>query len=102
MRIDLNTRVSQAADNQKPARRTPHASGSASAPSESGSDQARLSLDRRRMLSLESGVNQLPDVRQERVAGLRQVVQQSGYNVGSDQIADAMISEMTTGSNPLR
>lgn len=42
-------------------------------------------------------VNQVPDVRQERVEALRQAIMAGTYNITDDQLADAMFSELLGG-----
>jgi negative regulator of flagellin synthesis FlgM len=47
---------------------------------------------------LKAQLAQVPDVRSERVAALRQQVQQGTYKPTNDQIANAMVSELNGGS----
>jgi flagellar biosynthesis anti-sigma factor FlgM len=48
---------------------------------------------------LTAQVNQLPDVRQERVAALASAVQNGTYQVSPEQTADAMLAELHARSH---
>jgi len=41
-------------------------------------------------------VLQLPEIRQEKVAALAEQVQKGGYQVGSQQTAEALLTALTT------
>lgn len=56
-------------------------------------EKATLS-DTARVASLEQRVRQLPEIRQTRVLALSRAIRQGQYCVHSDQIANAMLSEM--------
>jgi len=45
--------------------------------------------------ALTASVHQLPEIRQERVAALTQMIQNRTYRVGAEQVAEALISHMT-------
>ncbi|MBI1749425.1 MAG: flagellar biosynthesis anti-sigma factor FlgM [Acidobacteria bacterium] len=57
-------------------------------------DQARLSVDQAKIHSLRKELDRVPDVRAERVASLKKVVQEGRYHVSNEQIAGAMFSEL--------
>jgi negative regulator of flagellin synthesis FlgM len=57
-------------------------------------DLAQLSGAHMQVQALATQVLQLPEVRQEKVNALRQVVQAGTYQPGSDQIADAVFHSM--------
>lgn len=57
-------------------------------------DQARLSMDQATIRSLRKELDRVPDVRTERVAALKKVVQEGRYRVSNEQIAGAMYSEL--------
>ncbi len=57
-------------------------------------DEATLSVDRDAIQLLESKLSHLPDVRQERVEALQRAISEGRYNVSSEQIAGAVLSEL--------
>jgi flagellar biosynthesis anti-sigma factor FlgM len=57
-------------------------------------DQAEISRLHSRAAVLTAQVNQLPDVRQERVAALASAVQNGTYQVSPEQTAGAILSEL--------
>jgi flagellar biosynthesis anti-sigma factor FlgM len=59
-----------------------------------GEDQAQLSGTHAQAQVLTAQALQLPEVRQEKVNALRQVVQQGSYQPSSDQIAEAVFSNL--------
>jgi flagellar biosynthesis anti-sigma factor FlgM len=65
-----------------------------STPAGSGQDQAQLSVDNDTIQSLKSTLAQVPEVRQERVAALRQAMSQGSYQVSDQQLSDAMASDL--------
>jgi flagellar biosynthesis anti-sigma factor FlgM len=103
MRIDLHSKTPQAADSEKPTRHAASAPPSAaSTRPELGSDEARLSLEHTRVQSLVASAHRLPEVRQEKVDALQRAVDNGGYNVSSEQVAEAMFAEMQARSGPIR
>lgn len=98
MRIDGNSGAQGLPETEK--------SGSQSAPGVSnqsttaawggvlGDDQAELSGTHIQVQALTAQALQFPEVRQEKVNSLRQVVQDGTYQPSSGQIADAIFSEM--------
>lgn len=98
MRVDLKTYGTESTDNSKTdrARATP-------APSEQGNetaahDQTRFTFDQTRVRALESQVLAQPEVRQQRVDLLRQSVGKGEYAVSDNQIANAIIADLASGS----
>lgn len=59
-----------------------------------GEDQADLSGSRVEVQALTTQALQFPEIRQDKVNALRQVVQDGSYQRTSGQIADAMLAEM--------
>jgi negative regulator of flagellin synthesis FlgM len=95
MRINLSSLVktqetADAAQTAPGSRAASGATGSATATT----DKAVLSPDQARVQSLAAEVNQLPDIRQEKVAALGRAVQQGNYNVSPEQTAEALIGEL--------
>jgi flagellar biosynthesis anti-sigma factor FlgM len=58
-----------------------------------GEDSAQLSSDQARVQSFAAQVNNLPEIRQEKVDALRRVIREGSYEVSPEQTADAMLSE---------
>jgi len=95
MRVDLNhslplgeserpsaDRASASADNSR-----------AAANPVIGEDQAHFSPAHAQAQALSALASRLPEIRQERVSGLRQAVQNGTYHASAENIAAAMISE---------
>jgi flagellar biosynthesis anti-sigma factor FlgM len=59
-----------------------------------GEDQAQLSGTHAQVQVLTAQALQLPEVRQEKVNALRQVVQEGSYQPSSDQIAEAVFNNL--------
>ncbi|HTU40733.1 MAG TPA: flagellar biosynthesis anti-sigma factor FlgM [Candidatus Aquilonibacter sp.] len=59
-----------------------------------GEDQAELSDTYAQVQALTAQALQFPEIRQEKVNALRQVVQDGSYQPSSDQIAGAMFTNM--------
>ena len=102
MRIDLNSRTPEARENDKPVRSS--SSSSAAAPSrvETGQDETRLSQDQVRIQALEAGINRVLDIRKDKVEALQRTVNNGTYSVSSEQIAEALFSEMVARSSTVR
>ena len=56
-------------------------------------DRTRLSADQEQTQKLRAAVAQQPEVRQERVAALRQALADGSHQVSNDQIAGAIVDE---------
>jgi len=93
MRIDLNTGVPASAEGGQPARQGA-AVKAGSGSRELAPDVAQLSSDHVRVQALTAAVSQLPEVRQEKVAALAQLVRSGTYSVTPQQTAEALISYM--------
>jgi negative regulator of flagellin synthesis FlgM len=65
-----------------------------STPASAGQDEAQLSVDNDTIQSLRASLAQVPEVRQERVAALRQAVSQGSYQVSDQQLGDAMANDL--------
>jgi len=93
MRIDLNNRLREAESGtmESPSTRVP--AGNAGNPAVAG-DTAELSGDQVRAQALAAQVNQLPEVRQEKVDALGLAIRQGSYDVSAEQTAEAMLGEM--------
>jgi flagellar biosynthesis anti-sigma factor FlgM len=95
MRIDLNHAAQPLPEssrtNQGP---QPRASANSAAGSVLGQDQAQLSGAHVQIQALAAQASQLPEVRQERVQALRQVVQSGNYHPRPEDVAEAMMAHM--------
>jgi|SRR5579862_6143877 len=93
MRIDLNPGVQQTTDpgeSSKSSLRPSVNGGNSGLPA----DVTTLSADYLCMQELAATVNQLPDLRQDRVANLSAALRNGTYAVTSDQTADALLAYM--------
>jgi flagellar biosynthesis anti-sigma factor FlgM len=57
-------------------------------------DEVQLSVDGERVQQMQADLGGLPDLRQDRVVPLRQAVEGGSYDVSSQQIAQAMSSDL--------
>jgi len=57
-------------------------------------DEVQFSVDREKVQQLKADLDGLPDLRQERVAVLRQAIEAGSYEVPIHQIAQAMSSDL--------
>jgi flagellar biosynthesis anti-sigma factor FlgM len=92
MRVDLNAIIPEGPDSGQPTKsgaRT--ASGSTISGGLAGGDIATLSQDQGRVQQLTSQVNQLPEIRQERVTALQRAIEEGSYRVTPGQAAEALI-----------
>ncbi len=71
---------------------------SVSVASSSSADHAQLSTDATLASSLLSRLNDVPEIRQEKVDQLRNSIARGTYEVSGDQIADAMLSDSRLSS----
>ena len=93
MRIDLNARTGEAPDAGRPNK--PAARGPSPARREAlGNDEAQLSFDQARLLSLEAQVNSVPEIRQGKVESLGRAIRDGNYQTAPEATADAMVSHM--------
>jgi flagellar biosynthesis anti-sigma factor FlgM len=98
MRVDLKTYGTESTDNGKTDRSRP-----TPAPSEQGNatathDQTHFSFDQTRVKALATQVLAQPEVRQQKVDLLRQSIGKGEYAVSDNQVADAIIADLTSGS----
>jgi len=93
MRIDLNPNISQTPDAAE-STKAGLQSSSGAVPGELAADVARLSPDYVRAQALTAAVSQLPEVRQDKVAALTQLVRSGHYAVSPEQTAEALLSHM--------
>jgi len=91
VRIDNNTRIPDAVETgqSRPSSSVVAGSGSGLA-----SDTAKLSTGQRAVQALAAKVNEVPEIRQERVAALAQAVRDGSYQVSPEQTAEALISHV--------
>jgi flagellar biosynthesis anti-sigma factor FlgM len=92
MRIDLNSNFLPA-ENAASVNSTSRASDSA-ANNQLSNDSAELSQGQLSATSLAAAANQLPEVRQEKVAALASQLSAGTYQVSAAQTADAIVSYM--------
>jgi negative regulator of flagellin synthesis FlgM len=57
-------------------------------------DQVQFSVDGETVQQLKTDLAGLPDLRQDRVAALKEAIEEGSYNVSGQQIAQAMSSEL--------
>jgi negative regulator of flagellin synthesis FlgM len=57
-------------------------------------DEVQFSVDGEKVQQLKTDLDGLPDLRQERVATLKQAIEEGSYEVSDQQIAQAMSSEL--------
>ena len=62
-------------------------------PSASGLDHASISTGESFAANLKARIAQFPAIRQERVAALREKIENGTYNVDSKSVADAILSD---------
>jgi flagellar biosynthesis anti-sigma factor FlgM len=92
MRIDLNA-IPEAPDSDPSSKSGgPGASANAGSASLTGADTAQLSQDAGKVQELASQVNQLPEIRQDKVAALQQAIKEGSYTVTAGQSAEALMS----------
>lgn len=97
MRIDLNAPIPEA-PNPGQSTKSQAASGSSNADAVSGRDTAKLSQDQGKVQELASQVNQMPEIRQDKVAALQRAIGGGTYSVTSEQSAEALISAIQVRS----
>lgn len=92
MRIDLNLGINQTPDAAKVAE--PEMASGLAPKSELSVDVANPSADYVRAQTLTATLSQLPDVREEQVAALAEVVRSGNYAVTAGQTAEALMAHM--------
>jgi flagellar biosynthesis anti-sigma factor FlgM len=96
MRIDPNQGGQPLAEsNRSSSQSTANAETTrAAATSGLGEDQAQLSGTHVQAQVLTAQALQFPEIRQEKVNALRQVVESGSYHPGADQVADAIFAHL--------
>lgn len=95
MRIDLNPEPQPLPENGRTNTQTASsAAGQSSVGSLAGEDQAQLSGVHAQIQALTAQASQLPEVDQEKVSALRQMVLGNGYQPSSEQVAEALFAHM--------
>jgi flagellar biosynthesis anti-sigma factor FlgM len=95
MRIDTNQAAQALLESGRTSNASPASGGTRSAASSPlGEDQARLSGAHIQVQSLATQVLQFPEIRQEKVNALRQVVLGGSYQPSSNQVADAVFAHI--------
>jgi len=94
MRIDGPLPLPESSQTQKT-----HKSGASNSqrnltPAGSSPDQTQLSVDAKRLEQLKTSLSQLPEIRQDRVAALREAVSNGSHQVSDQQLADAIHSQL--------
>jgi flagellar biosynthesis anti-sigma factor FlgM len=95
MRIDSNHGMPPLSESGRTGEQNPASGGTRSAASSPlGEDQTQLSGIHVQAQALAAQVAQLPEVRQEKVNALRQVVLGGSYQPSSQQVAEAVFAHM--------
>lgn len=101
MRIDGNqgAQPGALAESNRAASQNPASGGTGSTASNAlgdalGEDQAQLSGAHIQVEALAAQALQFPEIRHEKVNALRQAVSDGSYQVGSEQVADAVFAHM--------
>jgi len=97
MRIDLN-KLQDAGDVNGAETSNTRAQANAPIKADLRADRAELSPDQVRVQSLASQVNDLPEVRQEKVTALGTAIQQGRYHVTPEQTAAAILDSMRSAA----
>ena len=90
MRIDLNAAATQLRDAEQLSRGRSTAAGNSE---QTSADAANLTSQQGWAMQISAGA-QFPEIRQEKVAALAQMVRNGTYAVSSEQTADALMSQM--------
>jgi flagellar biosynthesis anti-sigma factor FlgM len=98
MKIDPDSRITAAESAASQTSSKPHAPTTRG---ERSRDRADLSSAHSRAAALTAQVNQLPEVRQDKVAAIATALRQGTYQVSPEQTAEAILSQLhTRGGNP--
>ena len=57
-------------------------------------DEVQFSVDGEKVQQLKANLDGLPDLRQDRIAALKQAIEEGSYNVSGQQVAQAMSPEL--------
>lgn len=97
MRIDPNQGAQAPPESGRAAsQRLASAAAQAATGGAPGADQAELSGAHLQVQALTAQALQFPEVRQEKVNALRQVVEDGGYQPGAGQVANAIFDHLMT------
>ncbi len=97
MRIDSNANLVRTAENSgRPQKANPR-TASSSTRSAHASEPDKLTADQVRLHSLESRVNGMPEVRQEKVEPLAKAVRNGTYEPAPEKTAQALMASMSAG-----
>ena len=98
MRIDLYGPQSLPEAEHRPAASSASNSSASSSGVASAEDQAQFSGAHVQVAALAAQANQLPEIRQEKVQPLRQLVTSGRYALDPEKIAGAMMDHLVSGS----
>lgn len=98
MRVNLTNYGTESVDNSKPDRARAAPAGGERTGETAALDKTHFSFDPARLRSLETQVLAQPEIRQQRVDLLRQSIGKGEYSVTDNQLADAIIADLTNGS----
>jgi len=98
MRIDHYGPQSLPEPESRPAASSASNASSSSSGAGSAEDQAQFSGAHVQVAALAAQANQLPEVRQERVQPLRQLVNSGRYALDPEKIAGAIVGHLVSGS----
>lgn len=102
MRIDLQGKPPEMPDASRPTKSGSKAASRTSGGNARAADRAELSQDQARVRQLATEVIRLPEIRQEKVAGLQRAIRDDSYSVSAEQAAEALMSEMLARSSRIR
>jgi flagellar biosynthesis anti-sigma factor FlgM len=97
MRIDFNYEPQAAPEVSRPSNQAGATEANSAVPSALGEDKAQLSRTHAQVEAYAAQAAQLPEVRQERVAALRESVQSGRYHVSHEKVAAAILVHMSGG-----
>lgn len=98
MRINLNGPDASAGVDALAQKQAPASGASGAGGASAANDTAQLSSDQAGIQDLVAQLNELPEVRQEKVASLSRAIDQGTYQVTPEQTAEALISELQVRS----
>ena len=93
MRIDLNPSAMPELDRSSSATSGPKTQDMTNRPAASAEDVTQLSTGSAAVQTLRAQLDQVPEVRQQKVDSLRQAIAQGSYQLYPQQIATAMLAD---------
>jgi negative regulator of flagellin synthesis FlgM len=99
MRVDGPIPLPENVQPQKVERARAGSNQNSTAAVPSSQDQAQLSVSSEKIGQLKATLASVPEIRQERVAPLRQAINDGSYQVSDQQLADAIHSDLVTGDS---